>query len=212
MKYCSVATPFKGVRVYTRFAMGKPSSGTCLEELMSRVLGYVMQEGCVAKFADALYVHSLLLIGAGPCNLSTTRTSDCESVIQRADRRHAERTTGGIDTLCGPRASLNCCRRSMSVRYWFNPLTRIIFNESLRPELATNGDELKVLALCLVLPVAVSAPVCPDIRRRSDKIRLSGLLSFARVKSVDRNHQKAASETCFVPVYGAEYFSVSAYC
>ena len=38
MKYCSVATPFKGVRVYTRSAIGMPGSGTHLEELMSRVL------------------------------------------------------------------------------------------------------------------------------------------------------------------------------
>ena len=35
MKYCGVATPFKGIRVYTRSAMGMPGSETCLEELMS---------------------------------------------------------------------------------------------------------------------------------------------------------------------------------
>lgn len=56
MKYCGVATPFKGVRVYTRSAMGMPGSETCLEELMSRILGDLIQEGCVAKIADDLYI------------------------------------------------------------------------------------------------------------------------------------------------------------
>ena len=55
MKYCGVATPFKGIRVYTRCAMGMPGSETCLEELMCRVLGELIQEGCVAKIADDLY-------------------------------------------------------------------------------------------------------------------------------------------------------------
>ena len=41
---------------YTRSAMGMPGSETCLEELMSRVLGDLIQEGCVAKIADDLYV------------------------------------------------------------------------------------------------------------------------------------------------------------
>ena len=35
MKYCGVATPYKGIRVYTRSAMGMPGSETALEELMS---------------------------------------------------------------------------------------------------------------------------------------------------------------------------------
>ena len=56
MKYCGVATPFKGIRVYQRSAMGMPGSETCLEELMSRILGHLVQEGCVAKLADDLYV------------------------------------------------------------------------------------------------------------------------------------------------------------
>jgi len=55
MKYCGVATPYKGIRVYTRCAMGMPGSETCLEELMSRVLGDLIQEGSVAKIADDLY-------------------------------------------------------------------------------------------------------------------------------------------------------------
>lgn len=55
MKYCGVATPFRGVRVYTRCAMGMPGSETALEELMCRVLGDYIQEGVVAKLADDLY-------------------------------------------------------------------------------------------------------------------------------------------------------------
>ena len=56
MRYCGTATPFKGVRVYTRCAMGLPGSETALEELMNRVLGQLIQDGNVAKIADDLYV------------------------------------------------------------------------------------------------------------------------------------------------------------
>ena len=55
MKYCGVATPFRGVRVYTRCAMGMPGSETALEELMCRVLGDCIQEGIIARLADDLY-------------------------------------------------------------------------------------------------------------------------------------------------------------
>jgi hypothetical protein len=56
MKYCGVATPYKGVRVYTRSAMGMPGSETALEELMCRVLGDHIQDGYVTKIADNLFV------------------------------------------------------------------------------------------------------------------------------------------------------------
>ena len=39
LKYCGVATPFRGIRVYARSAMGMPGSETALEEMMCRVLG-----------------------------------------------------------------------------------------------------------------------------------------------------------------------------
>ena len=55
LKYCGVATPFQGIRVYTRPAMGMPGSETALEEMMCRVLGDLIQEGCVTKLADDLY-------------------------------------------------------------------------------------------------------------------------------------------------------------
>ena len=55
-KYCGIATPFKGVRVYTRCAMGMPGSETALEQLMSIILGDLLQEGRVAKVADDLYI------------------------------------------------------------------------------------------------------------------------------------------------------------
>ncbi len=55
MKYCGVATPFRGVRVYTRSAMGMPGSETALEELMCRILGDCLKDGVAAKLADDLY-------------------------------------------------------------------------------------------------------------------------------------------------------------
>lgn len=55
MKYCGVVTPFQGVRVYARRAMGMPGSETALEELTCRVLGHLVQEGVVDKIADDLY-------------------------------------------------------------------------------------------------------------------------------------------------------------
>ena len=55
MKFCGVATPFRGVRVYARCAMGMPGSETALEELMNRILGHLVQIGVVAKIADDLY-------------------------------------------------------------------------------------------------------------------------------------------------------------
>ena len=55
MKYCGVATPFRGVRVYARSVMGMPGSETALEELMSRVLGDLFKDGIVTKIADDLY-------------------------------------------------------------------------------------------------------------------------------------------------------------
>ena len=55
MKYCGVVTPYKGVRVYCRSAMGMPGSETALEELMCMVLGDLLQEGAIAKLADDLY-------------------------------------------------------------------------------------------------------------------------------------------------------------
>lgn len=56
MRFCGVTTPFKGVRIYTRCAMGMPGSETALEEIMNRVLGIFVERGNVAKIADDLYV------------------------------------------------------------------------------------------------------------------------------------------------------------
>ncbi|CAC5413332.1 unnamed protein product [Mytilus coruscus] len=54
LKYCG-STPFCGVRVYMRSAMGMPGYETALEELTCHVLGHLVQEGIVAKIADDLY-------------------------------------------------------------------------------------------------------------------------------------------------------------
>ena len=55
MRYCGVVTPYKGVRVYGRSAMGMPGSETALEELMCRILGDQLTEGGVTKLADDIY-------------------------------------------------------------------------------------------------------------------------------------------------------------
>ena len=111
MKYCGVVTPFKGVRVYTCCAMGIPGSETALEELMCRVLGDLLQEGCVAKIADNLYCggnsHQELLTNWGRvllaldrCNL---RLSPAKTIICPASTT----ILGWIWSQCSIRASLH---------------------------------------------------------------------------------------------------------
>ena len=56
VKYLGVVTPYRGIRVYTRAAMGMPGSTECLDQLMFRVLGDLIHEGVVMKIADDLYV------------------------------------------------------------------------------------------------------------------------------------------------------------
>ena len=62
MKYCGIVTPFKGVRVYARGAMGMPGTETALEELLCRVLGDLITAGEVVKIADDLYMGGSTLI------------------------------------------------------------------------------------------------------------------------------------------------------
>ena len=45
----------KGIRVYTRCAMGMPGSETALEESLCRVLGDHIKAGFMSKLADDLY-------------------------------------------------------------------------------------------------------------------------------------------------------------
>lgn len=56
MKYVGTVTPFKGIRIYTRAAMGMPGSSENLDELMTRIIGDLMHEGSVTKIADDIYV------------------------------------------------------------------------------------------------------------------------------------------------------------
>ena len=94
MKFCGVATPYKGVRVYTRAAMGMPGSESALEELLSRVLGNLIAEGKVAKVADDLYAGAsnpkdllviweelLQAIETNGLRLSPTKTVCCPSTV-----------------------------------------------------------------------------------------------------------------------------------
>ena len=56
MRYCGVATPFKGLRVYATGCMGLPGTETALEELTCLVLGDLVMRGIVAKVADDLFI------------------------------------------------------------------------------------------------------------------------------------------------------------
>ncbi len=93
MKYCGVVTPFKGVRVYARCAMGMPGSETALEELTCRVLGDLLQQGQVAKVADDLYcgadtledllaVWKKVLVALQACNLCLSPSKTVVAPVQ----------------------------------------------------------------------------------------------------------------------------------
>ena len=94
MKFCGIVTPFKGVRVYTRGAMGMPGTETALEELLSRILGDLITEGGVTKIADDLYVGAsspeallqiwekvLIAMEKNGLRLSPTKTVCCPSTV-----------------------------------------------------------------------------------------------------------------------------------
>ena len=49
-------TPFKGLRVYTRAAMGLNNSSEYLEKLLSRVLGDLLAQGILVKIADDVFI------------------------------------------------------------------------------------------------------------------------------------------------------------
>ena len=56
MGYVGINTPYKGIYVYTRSVMGLPGSEAALEEVMSRILGDLIQSGSVIKLVDDLYI------------------------------------------------------------------------------------------------------------------------------------------------------------
>ena len=58
MKYCGVATPFQGVRIYTRCAMGMPSSETALEKLMIFTVVMIHQRS-FATIGNVFYLPCL---------------------------------------------------------------------------------------------------------------------------------------------------------
>ena len=58
MPYLATATPYKGLRVYARSAMGMPGCAEFLDELTSRVLGDFVHEGWLALIHDDLLVCS----------------------------------------------------------------------------------------------------------------------------------------------------------
>ena len=56
MGYVGVNTPYKGTYVYQRSVMGLPGSEAALEEILSRILGDLVQAGGVIKLVDDLYI------------------------------------------------------------------------------------------------------------------------------------------------------------
>ena len=54
--YLATVTPFKGLRVHLRSAMGMPGSPEFSRELTSRVLGDFITEGFLTVIADDLFV------------------------------------------------------------------------------------------------------------------------------------------------------------
>lgn len=87
MKYCGMVTPFRGVRVYARSAMGMPGSETILEELTCRVLGDLVQEGVVAKLADDLYCG-----GSTPIDLLNNSTRTLQALQRNGLNLSASKT------------------------------------------------------------------------------------------------------------------------
>ena len=90
MQYLGTATPFKGLRVYTRAAMGMPGSSEYLQELMCRVLGDFVEEGFVVLIADDIHVcgnteeeilnnwsRVLERLSANNLSLSASKTTIC---------------------------------------------------------------------------------------------------------------------------------------
>ena len=73
MPYLATVTPFKGLRVYLRSAMGMPGSSEFLNELTSRVFGDYISEGFL----------TVLFIGA---NTIPDLLRDYERVLQRISR------------------------------------------------------------------------------------------------------------------------------
>ena len=54
--YLGTMTPFKGLRVYLRAAMGMPGAAEALHELTSRVYGKHVQQGFLLIIADDMFV------------------------------------------------------------------------------------------------------------------------------------------------------------
>ena len=56
MAYLGTVTPYKGIRVYTRLAMGMPGASEHLRELLTRVLGDYLTECFLVTKDDDLYI------------------------------------------------------------------------------------------------------------------------------------------------------------
>ena len=61
MPYLATVTPFKGLRVYLRSAMGMPGSSEFLNELTSRVFGDYITEGFLTVIHDDLFIGANII-------------------------------------------------------------------------------------------------------------------------------------------------------
>ena len=137
MEYCGVVTPFRGIRVYARPAMGMPGSKTALEELMCHVPGDLLEAGSFDKIADHLFCVAdsheellnvcsavLLVLDKSDLQLSAPKTSSTTilgwvwssghlgaSPHQVATRSscHPPTTVKGLRSFVGTYKRLPCC-------------------------------------------------------------------------------------------------------
>ena len=61
MPYLATVTPFKGLRIYVRSAMGMPGSTEYLQELTARVFWDFMQEGWIVIIADDIFIGANII-------------------------------------------------------------------------------------------------------------------------------------------------------
>ena len=194
LKFCGIVTPYKGIRVYTRCAMGLPGSETALEELMSRVLGDLLQSGCVAKVADDLY------IGGKTLDDLANNWESVLSALSKADLRLAAHKTeiapqqttilgwlwsnGSLSALPHRISSLSTCSKPVTVKNMRSFLGAYKFLSRVIPNVAS---------LLAPLEVAISG------YKSSDPIKWDSVLEKAFISA--QNHLMK-NETIHTPVPG----------
>ena len=102
-KYCGVGSPFNGVHVYTRCAMGMPGSVTgSVVKIMGHAIGHLAEEGSVAEIVD-----DLNCFGKSPEQPSTWA-------------RVSEVLLENNVSLCAPKTVI--CTKSTNIIGWFGQM------------------------------------------------------------------------------------------